>query len=515
MFAKKVLQKVLFSTLFVTSTTFAQNQGGLIPLDPQLYQSLPTSVFSLKNIGKLPAKVDLSPHTLIALSQGEIGSCASMTVAYEISRLERTRNKWPISEKNTFSASYLYNQANGGIDRGSSFFTNFNLAVNRGCATFQTFPYTVNYLLQPGAKAHEEAAIYKILEWKRIDHNVESFKSWIAAGHGIVCSFNLWDNFDNYRGGIYRPSGPRGVLRKGERFPVHGCLITGYDDERQHFKVINSWGEYWGEKGFWFFEYRDIKNLIAESYVIIPKTKLNPPANIEASKGVYRDTIIISWKPVDNGAEHLVFRLEDNEYKLLGKSSTNRFEDKSAEKGKKYFYYVASIAGNTMSRYSSPVEGWIKNETAPGIPQGITVVQLISSVLLSWDTGEDTDHYEIYRWDEKESGFTLAGKTARTLFQDQNISGSKGQLAAYIIVAVNQYGKSLPSTLSFIVLDSGFKGKESHDNGKKTFYKGPFYQFPINRFNFLEQKFQGRFEQIQAQWNSHSSLKNKNFKGGK
>ena len=491
--------------LFAGTLAFAQNHGGLIPIEPQLYKALPKGVYSLRNTGKLPANVDLSSMVLTPLSQGIIGACTSWTVAYELTRLERTRNKWPISETNMFSASYLYNQVNRGIDRGSNFFENLTIAVNKGCSTYQTFPYTWNYLLQPDTRAHQEAAQYKILEWKVINRDVNSFKSWLAGGYGIICTFNMWDNFDQYKAGVYRPAGPEGVVRGDTRYYYHGCLIIGYDDNLRLFKVINSWGEYWGEKGYWYFDYEDICNLVYESYIVIPKTKVSPPSNIEASKGIYRDKIVISWKKLDSTTDYLIFRLEDDNYRLLGESSTNRFVDRTAKKGKKYFYYVVSKAGNTMSEYSTPIEGWIKEKAEPGIPQNVILAPLNTCVILSWDAVEDATHYEIYRWDETEAAFILVGRSETTIFRDQNLAGGNEQVISYIVVAVNQYGSSLPSSLAYGILDSSFQGRKRDNNYPFRKYNGDFYQFPTNRFFIIEQRVQDFFEKNHSRVESYFS----------
>ena len=501
-----VLLKFLTVFLFTSSLAFAQYHSGLVPVNPQLYRSLPQGVYSLRNTGVLPVQVDLSNQVLVSLSQGTIGSCASWAVAYEFARLERTRNRWPITENNMFSASYLYNQVNEGLNKGTSFFDNLSLAVEKGCSTYSTFPYTLNYRLQPDERAHAEAAHYRVHEWKTIDKSIESYKSWLAGGYGIITSFIMWDNFDYYRSGVYRPAGQRGVLRDGVRSNYHGCLIVGYDDNLRRFKVINSWGSRWGENGYFYFDYDDIDRIVRESYIMTPRSKLNPPAGLEASRGVYRDRIILTWNKDSDIAEYLVFRLEENQYRLLGRSTTGRFEDRSAERGREYFYYVASMAGNTMSEYSSPVEGWIRDKAEPGIPQNLLVVQIDNGVLLSWEAAEDAAHYEIYRWEEGAEAFILTGNTQSTLFLDQEITGHD-RLAAYIVVAVNQYGSSLPSNLSYAILDSDFRKRNREDHWfNRRRYSGEFYQFPVERYSLIEgqvESYYGRSEsRIESYFNN-------------
>jgi C1A family cysteine protease len=242
--------------LFVPCLGFSQNQAGLNLIPRQLYQALPQGINPLRNTGALPPYADIGSSLLTSLSQGSLAACASWATAFEVTRIERIRNRWPNTERYMFSPSYLYNMVNGGRDNGSSFLDNLTLLVNRGCSTYLTFPYTLDFRLQPGPEAHAEAAKYKIAEWRKIDRDVTVFKAWLAGGYGIICSFKIWENFDRYKGGIYRPAGAAGVIRNnrdGARSPYHGGLIVGYSDERRCFKVINSWGGKLGRKWFLVF----------------------------------------------------------------------------------------------------------------------------------------------------------------------------------------------------------------------------------------------------------------------
>mmetsp|Transcript_2700 Transcript_2700/g.6842 ORF Transcript_2700/g.6842 Transcript_2700/m.6842 type:complete len:93 (+) Transcript_2700:1-279(+) len=41
----------------------------------------------------------------------------------------------------------------------------------------------------------------------------------------------------------------------------HAVMAVGYDDKKRHFIVRNSWGQEWGDKGYFYMPY---------DYVIIP-----------------------------------------------------------------------------------------------------------------------------------------------------------------------------------------------------------------------------------------------------
>ena len=64
------------------------------------------------------------------------------------------------------------------------------------------------------------------------------------------------NSFDNYSGGIYNYSGD------GEMKASHVVLATGYDDTQQCFKAKNSWGNQWGEGGYFRIAYDDVTDNI-------------------------------------------------------------------------------------------------------------------------------------------------------------------------------------------------------------------------------------------------------------
>jgi hypothetical protein len=55
--------------------------------------------------------------------------------------------------------------------------------------------------------------------------------------------------------------------------------VVGYDDNRDGgaFKVMNSWGNDWGDKGFFFWiKYRDYQGFIAQAYGVIGQAVIKP-----------------------------------------------------------------------------------------------------------------------------------------------------------------------------------------------------------------------------------------------
>jgi fibronectin type 3 domain-containing protein len=477
---------------------------------------------SIQNLPEdLPARLDIGSKTLIPRSQGSLGACASWTVATELTRYERIRNRWPVGKNSSFfSPLYLYNQVNGGKNQGSSFYHNLTLLADQGCSLYITFPYVLDPYIQPGQSARREAARYRINEWQILPEiSADIFRLWLAKGHGIMATFLIYENFDGYKGGVYRQQGRRGTLRDGVRQEYHGCLIIGYDDRERTFKAVNSWGTGWGEGGFFRFSYDDLPRLVAEAYVLIPKDNLpsnpTPPSKVEAGRGSNRKKIIISWAP--NGAdEYEVWRLgEEESYNSLGRTSAAFFEDSKVQDNKHYFYYVTAHKNELMSELSLAAEGWTSQTAqAPGVPGRFRAERQGDMVAARWDRVENADSYAVYRWDEKSQVFILAGETRETNWKEPLPDYAGSSAVSYFATAKNASGESLPSEISEVLFEyyeqeeeSGKADDQEHgDNQEETdddppAYKGSFYKFPARTFYELEKRFKEDFLKLRSDQN--------------
>jgi hypothetical protein len=333
--------------LSLASLAFGQKVG-LRPAAPALYRSFPEAVASLTTVEEeLPAEVQLS-SLLLPRNQQSLGACASFATVAEMTRWERLRNGWQVGLNRTyFSPLFLYSQIDPGFDRGSSFFDNLQLLIEKGAPLWATFPYVPDISLIPPPNAYREAAKFKIEEWRRLPSiDTDTFRLWLAKGFGIMATFRVDTGFFSYKSGIYRHSPGSGE----NDFGFHGATILDYSDHDRTFTVINSYGPGWGQnQGFFHISYDDVSALIPEAYIMIPKSHLpdvNPPVRVEAGRGAYKSKIKIFWDP--NGAdEYEIWRLGDNEsYTSLGKTAAASFTDQHVSTRQHYYYFVSTHKGD-------------------------------------------------------------------------------------------------------------------------------------------------------------------------
>ena len=255
----KVTDGTLFSERALVIVTIQRTpSGGLGNLAQDLadYGILAIDYFDLRD---LPRTVDLSGNFPVPGNQGRQGSCVGWATAYALkSYQERLEERWEFSDYTTFSPAWIYNQVkapgpcnNPGdpYDCGSYIDDALNFMIERGTATLSEMPYTDrDYRARPSAAAIREAARFKSKSMSSV-RSVEHIKGAIANRYPIVIGMSVYPSF-------YRLSGPGSVYNNlsGQRGGGHAVTIVGYDDERfgGAFKVINSWGQRWGDGGFFF-----------------------------------------------------------------------------------------------------------------------------------------------------------------------------------------------------------------------------------------------------------------------
>ncbi len=89
------------------------------------------------------------------------------------------------------------------------------------------------------------------------DHSVDDLKEALQTGP-LCVAMRVPDDGSfsgtGYTGGIYNYNG--GYISWNSN--AHAVLVVGYNDEQQYFKVKNSWGDWWGENGYFRIAYDDV-----------------------------------------------------------------------------------------------------------------------------------------------------------------------------------------------------------------------------------------------------------------
>lgn len=232
-----------------TALTDRTSHGsGALPEDPARYSGkmMPQSLLSqhFKAGAVLPSTFDFSSKMPPVQNQGGQNSCVGWAVGYYLKTYhEGLEELWNIQlTANEFSPSWVYNQINSGRDNGSLVSDAMDLIVKNGCDTLANFPYqATDYLRKPDAASVIRGEHYKAYEWYTLPMDVATIKGVIAGGNAVVFRFELFPDFDNLSTSNPVYDNASGTSRGG-----HAVCVVGYDDAKQAFKVVNSWGNTWG-----------------------------------------------------------------------------------------------------------------------------------------------------------------------------------------------------------------------------------------------------------------------------
>lgn len=235
---------------------------GLHPLgsnrdSAQLVASKKTTMAPLAS--GLPSAVDLSASLPAPGDQGRQGSCVGWAVAYATKTYQEVVEQgWSRDQaRYQYSPSFIYNQINGGSDNGAYMGTALDLVVSKGADSLKFFPYSdSNFTTQPDAASLTRAANFKALSWSTLAQSTSAIKLALASGSPVLVTFDVMSDFDNLsaQNPTYDTAAP--ATNRGN----HAAVLTGYDDQRGAFRLLNSWGTGWGLSGTGWLAYSFVTN---------------------------------------------------------------------------------------------------------------------------------------------------------------------------------------------------------------------------------------------------------------
>jgi len=223
---------------------------GLRDEDPGEYQAVEPKPI---HRAFLPDAVDLSGRFPRPGDQGNQGSCVGWAVGYAArSYYAQAREGSPPNPAGVVSPAYIYNSIRdpgGDCDSGSSISDALKL-LQRGAVSLAEYPYDERSCSRPPASIAGQATRFRITGYGRFrDHRrLDDVKGELAKGNPVIFGARYSADFHKLKGGIYRGGGV-------EDDGGHATTLVGYDDRRQAFKLINSWGPSWGQGGFGWIAY--------------------------------------------------------------------------------------------------------------------------------------------------------------------------------------------------------------------------------------------------------------------
>jgi C1A family cysteine protease len=205
----------------------------------------------------LPSSVDLRGLMPAVYDQKELGSCTSNAIA---AALQLDALKDAMSDQAVPSRLWIYYQERViehtvGQDSGAMLRDGAKAVSTVGCVDESAWPYDISTFMTPPLGL---VPFYKALEYLAVDQDESSVKGCLAEGYPMVFGFTVYDSFESSqvaRTGIVPMPGQGEDVLGG-----HAVLAVGYDDATRRFMVRNSWGDAWGQAGYFEMPYDYLLN---------------------------------------------------------------------------------------------------------------------------------------------------------------------------------------------------------------------------------------------------------------
>jgi hypothetical protein len=227
--------------------------------------------------------------------QGSQFSCTGFAVAYALKTyLDAVQiGLTTFTDDRVFSPAFIYNQFSN--DHGTSgIYIEQALAFLQGggCCPWNRMPYDpTDANTKPTKEMLEEARKYRIASWDPVAvREVQKMKSYLIAQIPVVIGASV-DVKDN---GTWKQN-EKGVTDEylhPDDIAYHAMVVTGYDDDKGAFEIMNSWGPNWNDSGFGWVAYGFWPRWVSEGYIALnaKNVALAPAAAVKAQD--------VKWLPV-------------------------------------------------------------------------------------------------------------------------------------------------------------------------------------------------------------------------
>lgn len=215
---------------------------------------------NLSDADDLPSSVDLGQYFPPIGNQGSYGTCVAWSVGYNLrSYLAAYDGGYtPNYSSQQYSPKDLFwaipNSQKGADCNGTQFEHAFDIMVSRGIAPLNDVPYNdlQDCSQSPPSSWNSAANQHKIKSYRKIAIDETTIKAYLAQGRAVAFGAKLGDNFMSGNNGQILRSDTYGY---SGQHAYHAMILSGYDDSKQAFKVVNSWGNSWGSSGYIWVDY--------------------------------------------------------------------------------------------------------------------------------------------------------------------------------------------------------------------------------------------------------------------
>lgn len=222
---------------------------------------------AIRPIRRLPKIVDLRRYCSIVENQGNLGSCTACALA---GNLEFLDNKPDAVCEDVSRLFIYYNErtltGTVDFDSGASLRDGIKTLRKTGVCREKIWPYEIErFDRKPSLRCYQEAKKYRIKSYYRIN-TLSEMLICLAEGYPFTFGFTVYESFESVK---VAQTGVVSMPKKRERvIGGHAVMAVGYNQKERLFLVRNSWGNKWGQGGYFTIPYRYLETLAADFWTV-------------------------------------------------------------------------------------------------------------------------------------------------------------------------------------------------------------------------------------------------------
>ena len=205
-------------------------------------------------IQNFPTSVDLRSKCPLVYDQGNLGSCTAQALAAAFEFNDGITNIFTPSRLFLYyNERMLENSINE--DSGALLSDGIKTLERHGICDEKYWPYDVTkFKIKPPTKCYTDALSHRAYTVHNIGSDLNSMKNSLASGYPFVVGISVYSSFLSSdvakTGNVNMPD-----RNKEKCLGGHAVLVVGYNDKNQKWIIRNSWGEKWGDKGYFYLPY--------------------------------------------------------------------------------------------------------------------------------------------------------------------------------------------------------------------------------------------------------------------
>jgi hypothetical protein len=282
---KRLINFMLVFFSILSFNVLAQSRG--LIFDDAAYDKVLLKASLTRSLyDTVPARASLKKYSPTPKNQGKYGTCVGWATAYSARTIAMAQyNGWTNKStitNNAFSPGFIYRliKADYYCKSGSSIYHALEVMKRLGVPKYSQFNQSCPNNIPN--QIYSKASVYKIQDFVRLfntndgqSQKINRVRKSLSEGKPVVIGMNTPNSFDRVRRKLWEPKANENPWIA---YGGHAMTVIAYDNNKYGgaFELQNSWGTWWGNRGYIWIKYQDFANYTKYAFELIDKPKPKP-----------------------------------------------------------------------------------------------------------------------------------------------------------------------------------------------------------------------------------------------